>query len=123
MAERTERRKHPRCKAHIPVKFRKLREAADTAEIGAISNNISEGGIRFRMPSFIPMACRLILEMDIPMLSKPIKAISKVAWIQKLSSSDEYEAGNKFLEMSKKDQALFNEYVQNLTPEENPDSD
>ncbi len=60
------------------------------------------------------MACRLILELDIPMLTKPVKAISKVAWIRKSDAGDEYEVGNQFLEMSKQDKELVSEYVDSL---------
>jgi hypothetical protein len=60
------------------------------------------------------MACRLILELDIPMLTKPIKAISKVAWIKKSNVGEDYEVGNQFLEISKKDKQLISEYVNSL---------
>ena len=61
------------------------------------------------------MACRLILELDIPMVTKPIKAISKVAWIKKSNSGKDYEVGNQFLEISKKDKELISEYVNSLS--------
>ena len=60
------------------------------------------------------MACRLLLELDLPMFAKPVKAISKVAWIRKSPSGDDYEVGNQFLEMSKKDRELVSEYVDSL---------
>jgi len=68
------------------------------------------------------MACRLILELDIPMFTKPVKAISKVAWIRKTDSGDEYEVGNQFLEMSKKDKELVSEYVSSLNLYNSPEA-
>ncbi|MFH1878739.1 MAG: PilZ domain-containing protein, partial [Candidatus Omnitrophota bacterium] len=80
----------------------------------SITKNLSEGGIRFMTAGFISMACRLIVELDIPMFTKPVKAIAKVAWIRKSDSGEEYEVGNQFLEMSKKDKELISEYVDSL---------
>ena len=110
-----ENRKHTRVKTHIPVRIRTLRGGASIEGISSITKNLSEGGIRFRTAEFISMACRLILELDIPMFTKPVKAISKVAWIRKSPSGEDYEIGNQFLEMSKKDRELVSEYVDSLT--------
>lgn len=114
MNEKTEQRKNPRVKTHIPIRYRKLRDGAGIDGASSITKNLSQGGIRFRTAEFISMACRLILELDIPMFNKPVKAISKVAWIRKAPSGDEYEVGNQFLEMSKKDRELISEYVDSL---------
>jgi len=110
-----ERRKYERVKTHVPVRYRKLRDGAGAPGESSITKNLSEGGIRFRTAEFISMACRMILELDIPMFTKPIKAISKVAWIRKAPSGDDYEVGNQFLEMSKKDKELISEYVESLS--------
>ena len=114
MEAREEQRKHPRAKTHIPVRFRKLRDGAGIDGTISISKNLSEGGVRFRTNGFVSRACRLILEMDVPMFSKPIKAISKVAWIRKADNGTEYEIGNRFLEMTKEDKELISEYVDSL---------
>lgn len=107
-------RKFPRVKTHIPVRYRKLRQGAGVDGASSITKNMSQGGIRFRTAEFISMACRLILELDLPMFTKPVKAISKVAWIKKAPSGGEYEVGNQFLEMSRKDKELISEYVDSL---------
>lgn len=114
------KRKHTRVKTHIPVRYSNLRDGAGATEVRSISRNLSEGGIRFRTPEFVSMACRMIVELDIPMLNKPIKAISKVAWIRKEASSDEFEIGNQFLEMSKKDKERMAEYVGSLAAYNEP---
>ena len=61
VSENVEKRKYPRVKTHIPVRYRKLRDGAGAAGYTSISKNMSQGGIRFRTPEFISMACRLIL--------------------------------------------------------------
>jgi len=109
-----DKRKHPRVTTHIPLKYRKLGTSESESRNGTISRNLSEGGVRFVSPDFIPRACRLILELDMPMFTKPIKAISKIAWIRKTSSGNDYEMGNQFLEISKKDKELVSQYVSSL---------
>lgn len=108
-------RKYQRVQTHIPVRFRKLRDGADVVGEGSISKNLSEGGVRFMTGEFISMACRLILELDIPMITKPVKAISKVAWIKKADAGNDYEVGNQFLEISRKDKELISQYVDSLS--------
>ena len=95
-------RKFSRVTTHIPVKYRKLTDPVDVTKTGTITRNLSEGGIHFKANEFISMACRLILEMDMPMFTKPVKAISKVAWIRKARSGDDYPNRIKrlFLSMS-----------------------
>ena len=117
-----ERRKFKRVKTHIPVKYRKLRDGAGSAGLGSLSKDLSQGGVYFRTGEFISMACRLILEVDIPMLTRPIKAISKVAWIRKTDTGEDYEIGNQFLEISKKDRELISEYVESLGMYNSPDN-
>jgi c-di-GMP-binding flagellar brake protein YcgR len=114
MEEKNESRRFPRVTTHIPVKYRKLTDAVDAQRTGTITRNISEGGVRFKTDEFISMACRLILELDMPMFTKPVKAISKVAWIRKGRSGDDYEVGNQFLEISKQDRSLVSEYVNSM---------
>lgn len=114
MSESLEKRKYPRVKTHIPVRIRKLRDGMTAEGESSITKNLSTGGIRYRTAEFISMACRLILELDIPMFTKPVKAISKVTWIRKMPSGEDYEVGNHFLEMSKEDKELVSEYVDSL---------
>lgn len=114
MNESLEKRRYPRVKTHIPIKIRKLKGPETWDGESSITKNLSTGGIRFRTAEFISMACRLILELDIPMFTKPVKAISKVAWIRKMPSGDDYEVGNQFIEMSKEDKELVSEYVSSL---------
>lgn len=115
MTDYSEKRKNERVKTHIPVRYRKLRDGAGATGSGSLTRNLSTGGVHFRTNEFISMACRLILELDIPMINKPVKAISKIAWTKKTGSGDNYEVGNQFLEMSKKDKEIISEYVNGLS--------
>src|SRR3989338_3349460 len=109
----TERRRFQRIDSNVPVKYRNLRTAA--IPTGSLTKNIGEGGISFKTNEFISLACLLVVEIALPTIPKPIKAISKVAWIKKMSSGDEYELGNQFLEISKEDRSLITDYVNHFS--------
>ena len=111
MDDFTEKRKFSRVETHIPIRYRKLGDSEGDIRDATISKNLSQGGIRFNASEFISRACRLIVELDLPMVSKPIRAISKVAWIRKTDSGDNFDVGNQFLEISKGDKELVSEYV------------
>ena len=105
-----EKRRYLRIESNLPIQFRNLRKSAELP-VGSLTSNISEGGVRFKSNEFISLACRLIVEITLPTTHKPVKAISKVAWIRKLPLSDQYELGNQFLEISKEDKTHINNFV------------
>lgn len=107
-----EKRRFQRMDSNLPLKYKNLKTA--TVPMGSITRDISEGGMRFKTNEFISLACRLVVEITLPMAPKPIKVISKVAWIRKLSSGEQYELGNQFLEISKEDRTLITDYVGRL---------
>jgi hypothetical protein len=102
-----EKRKSPRVKTKIPVRFREIRDGAETVGVGSLTCDVSAGGLRFTMNKEISTACRLILELDIPSRTKPIKAVSKVAWVQKAKAGEDYEVGSQFMEITEKDRELI----------------
>ena len=105
-----ERRRYQRVWSNLPLRYRNLRKIGE-ASIGTLSKDISEGGIRFKTNEFISLACRLVIEITLPTVSKPIKAISKVAWIKKIPASEQYELGNQFLDMAKEDKRHVMDFV------------
>lgn len=99
----SEKRKHPRIETHVPVRYSKLKDGVSVKSKGSISKDFSLGGVCFRITEFVPMACRLIVELELPTREKPVKVIAKVAWIRKTTSGNNFELGNHFLEISKED--------------------
>jgi len=97
-----ERRRHKRSDVVASVQYKNLKKSGEPS-LGSVSRNLSEGGVCFKSNAFISLACRMVLEITLPTLPKPIKAISKVAWIKKIPAGDQYELGNQFLEMTKED--------------------
>mgnify|MGYP001357077759 FL=1 len=107
-----ERRRFQRIDSNLPLRYKNIKAA--TVPMGSLTKDISEGGIRFKTNEFISLACRLVVEISLPTAQRPIKAISKVAWIRKLTSGEQYELGNQFLEISKEDKGLITDYVNRL---------
>lgn len=105
-----DKRRYKRVAAGVPIRYKNLRAAAELP-VGAISRNLSEGGICFHTNKFISLACRLVVEISIPTSLRPVKAISKVAWIRRIPSTDQYELGNQFLEINKEDKANILDFV------------
>lgn len=108
------KRRYLRVKASLPIQYKNLRKASDLPS-GSLVTDIGEGGVCFKSSKFISLACRLVLEINLPTTQKPVKAISKIAWIKRLPSSDEYEMGNQFLEITKEDRSHINNFVTNTT--------
>jgi len=110
-----DKRRYARVDLNAPVQYKNLRGATELPA-NSTTRNLCEGGVCFQTSKFISLACRLVVEISIPTSAKPIKAISKVAWIRKVPSTDLYELGNQFLEITKEDKSNILKFVnQNVT--------
>ncbi len=105
-----EKRRFTRASLNAPVQYKNFRGVTEVPSM-SITRNLSEGGVCFQTSKFISLACRLVVEIYIPTLPKPIKAISKVAWIRKIPSTDLYELGNHFLEITKEDKSSILKFI------------
>lgn len=105
-----ERRRYPRLKVSMPVGYKKLRQTPEFKK-GSLAKDVSLGGIRFITDEFLALTARLVLNIDLPLPSRPISAVTRVAWIKKLPLADRYEIGNQFLEISKEDREILSEYL------------
>lgn len=105
-----DKRRYKRAESRLPVEYKDLRKPS-TLLRGSLTRNIGEGGICFQSNEFMSLACRLVVEVTLPNVPRPIKAISKVAWIRRLPSGDMYELGNQFLEMAKEDRAHIVDFI------------
>ena len=110
----SERRKFARIETSIPLQYKNLKNT-EIGVIGALGQSISEGGTRFFANEFLPLATRLVLEIFVPSSPRPVKALSKVAWIRKVPTQDRYEIGNQFLDISKEDKKFISNFVASST--------
>lgn len=110
MAIADEKRRFERIPTSFPLKYRDLNRP-ETEFRGTVSKNVSEGGVRFRSDRFISLACRLVVELNLPRMAKPVRAVSKITWIKKLPAGDDYEVGNQFLEIAREDRDNIRDFV------------
>lgn len=105
-----ERRKAARVNARVPLQFKDIQRPIETYT-GTITKDISGGGVRFLSNEFLSIFTRLLVEVSVPTFSRPIKAISKVAWIQKVPRSNQYEVGVQFLDMTEEDKKQLASFI------------
>lgn len=108
-----DKRRHPRFNLRLPVQYKNIKDLTSPLA-GALTSDISEGGIRFIGNDFLSLANRLVLNIALPAPSHSIKIISKVAWIRKVPMGDQYEIGNQFLNMSQDDKEELKGYIEKL---------
>jgi len=105
-----ERRRFPRINARLPLQFKDIQRPIETYS-GTLTRDVSEGGARFVAGEFLSIFTRLLLEVSVPSFSRPIKAISKVAWIQKIPRSNQYDVGVQFMDVTEEDKKHLASFV------------
>ena len=110
-----EKRRNPRVDFRIPIQYRNLRSEVENV-LTALNKNLGKGGVCFISNEFLSLASRLVLEISLPNLARPIKVISKVAWVRKMPLSDQYQIGSQFLEMTNEDREQVQKYVDKNIP-------
>ena len=105
-----EKRSCPRINARIPIQFKDIQRPIETYT-GSLTKDISQGGVRFTSGDFLSIFTRLLLEISVPSFSRPIKAISKVAWIQKIPRSSQYNVGLQFMDMTEEDKKHLASFI------------
>ena len=120
---RSERRKYVRLqpKEAISVRFKVVTqtEGEKTASSHrAKTKDVSGGGmfleISLLKPTLLEGVLRgthnLFLEIDVPTLSHPLKALAKVVWVEG-KASDKYGVGVSFLSINEEDRDNLMEYI------------
>ena len=105
-----ERRRSPRINARLPLQFKDIQRPMEIYT-GSLTKDISEGGVRFISSDFLSIFTRLLLEVSVPSFSRPVKAISKVAWIQKIPRSNQYNVGVQFMDMTEEDRKQLASFI------------
>jgi len=102
-----ERRKYVRVETHMPVRFQLKGFSSKFGH--TLSKDISEGGMRLVLNEFLPPKTEVLIEAIV--LGKIISTLAKVVWSQRISHSDSYQTGLKFLEMDRTAREKFREYI------------
>lgn len=105
-----ERRRFHRINAHVPMQFKDIQRPIEIYS-GTLTKDVSEGGARFIASDFLSVFTRLLVEISVPSFSRPIKAISKVAWIQKQPRGNQYNVGLQFLDITEEDKKQLASFI------------
>ena len=110
MAKGVERRSSPRVKCQAISQFKNLDSESPATFYETFISDISEGGIRFRSPKFIPVHHRLSFKINIQE-SPNIEVVVKPAWIKELLSLRLYEIGAQFITLSDADKTVLKNFI------------
>lgn len=110
-----ERRQQLRVNTAMSVQYRGIRQADDSV-VSAISRDISTGGVSLLVNEFISVFTRLVLDIAVPSAPKPVRVVSKVAWIRKRPYGEQYEVGAQFMDMSEEDKRGVFDFVDRSIP-------
>ena len=106
-----EHRRFPRLKFTVPVQYRNILKPQEPFA-GSLSKDLSAGGVKVTTFHFLGKDLRLVLLLYLPSSLKPIRAIGRVAWMQKQRYTESYDCGIQFLEVNSEDQAAVADTVE-----------
>lgn len=98
LIQREEKRADTRFRASLPVQYRYL-----TKINNALTHDLSENGLSFTTSDFIPVNTQLFVAIFTK--EEPLRAGSRVVWVQKVPFSDRYNVGLKFTDLNAYNQA------------------
>ncbi len=102
----SEKRKFVRVHSSLPLHYRDYEHF-----VSSLSRDISEDGIRFTSNRFIPVSVKLLMDICLFHDAEPIKVITEVIWVEKLSHMDLYYVGAKFVDLSETHRRLISNYL------------
>ena len=105
-----EKRAYRRVKRELLCQFKDLDSDNPVSLSETYTTDISEGGLRFRTPKYIPMNHRLAFTIEIPKHSN-IEVTARPAWTNELLSVEQYEVGASFSGLSSADKAVLRDFI------------
>ena len=108
--EIVEKRAYRRYKRELICRFKDLDSDNPASFSETVTADISEGGLRFRSGTFIPMNHRVSFSIEIPKHPK-IEAVVKPAWSHELMSVDQFDTGAAFAVLSPADRAVLRDFI------------
>ena len=104
-----ERRRFPRIPETFTVQYRVSGELAATwAE--AVTQNVSAGGIRFRVPEPLGPGTTVALQVKLPGIAQALHVKGQVAW-SRMQASGVVEVGVEFVNLSEREQRMIDQLV------------
>jgi hypothetical protein len=105
-----DKRKYIRISESTEISYRLIKNIKTT---GALSKDISKGGLRFFVNEFIPKESVLKVKIELKKIPYSFEAMAKVIWIKKRFANESFEIGAQFIEVPREDLLNLEEYLQN----------
>ncbi|MFH1855857.1 MAG: PilZ domain-containing protein [Candidatus Omnitrophota bacterium] len=107
-----ERREFPRLFKNLSLQYKNL-ERFPSVYVPSMCKNVSLGGMCFASYEFMPRFSKVIVTFTI---EKPkvlqVKAISKISWIKRNPSYENYLAGVEFIAMTEDDRHFLSKFIE-----------
>jgi c-di-GMP-binding flagellar brake protein YcgR len=104
-----EKRLARRLRVHMPVAYEPLNSERGFHE--TIAKDISTTGLRMNTRAFIAPQTHCRVHLTFPEVNKSIETIARVVWSQRISYSDQYQAGFQFTEIAPVQHKWLEEYI------------
>ena len=105
----SERRRFPRIPEAFAVTYRVSGEMISSWR-EVMAQNVSAGGVRFRVPEALGPGATMMLRLVLPGLPHPLQIKGQVAW-SRMQASGVTEVGVEFLDVSEPDQRMIDRLV------------
>lgn len=104
-----ERRRSIRVECELTTSFRDL-DSGNPGRIDcAVVKNISRGGVRIRVDSFIPIQDRLYIYLHLP-THQTIEIQVVPAWVVEVPHLNKYDVGARFVDIREEDEEIIENF-------------
>ncbi|MFA5038766.1 MAG: PilZ domain-containing protein [Candidatus Omnitrophota bacterium] len=104
-----EKRQAQRIRVNLPVTFEQL--GGERYSGRTVTRDLSVTGLRMNMSSFFPADTSFLLKLNFPEINRVIEGLAKIVWSQRISFSDQYQAGLHFADINPVFKKWLEEYV------------
>jgi len=81
---------------------------------GTLSKDISKGGLRFTVRDFVPKDSIMKIKINLRKIPLSFETTGKVKWIRRMPSSERFEIGVEFVEITRSVLIHLDQYIQTL---------
>lgn len=113
-----DKRKYIRISESAEVSYRLIKNIRTT---GALSKDISKGGLKFFVNEFIPKESVLKIKIGLEKIPYSFEVMAKVKWIKKRFANERYEIGVQFIEVPREGLLHLEQYIQDAHSNESQD--
>ena len=81
---------------------------------GTLTKDISKGGLRFTVREFVPKDSILKIKINLKKIPLSFETTGRVKWIRRMPSSERFEIGVEFVEITKNVLMHLDQYIKTI---------